>query len=57
MNALMHTRLPFHAVAIFCVIAVYLSFRYGYTKHDRDFVREQRRIHKREQARLPKAIR
>lgn len=53
----MHTRLPFHAVAIFCVIAVYLSFRYGYTKHDRDFVREQRRIHKREQARLPKAIR
>lgn len=57
MDKLLHTQLPLHGVAIFCLAAVFFAFRWGYAKKERDITRERTRIWKEEQAKLPKAIR
>lgn len=57
MNALMHTRLPFHAVAIFCIVACFFSFYWGYGKSEREIKRAHRKSMKEMEERLPKAIR
>lgn len=52
----MDPKLPLHAVAIFCLAAIFLAFHWGYSKKKRDEMKEQKRIWEREKKRLPRAV-
>jgi hypothetical protein len=44
-------------MAAFSVLALFLGIRWGYSKRDRQLVRERKKFYKEMESRIPRAIR